>query len=259
MPDHHPSGTAQLEAAPGVDPSGGHPAPTTLQEHDPDAVRTAPADAPSSPPGRWSLPARLLLRAAAVALACAIAWHLGTIFMYNAPANAISQRYQGVIDGYMNPEFEQNWQLFAPNPIDVNNTVEVRVQTLTANGNRPPSAWINLTAQDITHIRDNPFPSHADQDLLYGAWVYYISWHNSANDKSLGRNGPLSEEYIKRIALQRLGRDWEGSPIAALQVRAASTPIAGPAWTGAQQRPRTSYWTLKWWPVDDTDYQGLGR
>jgi Family of unknown function (DUF5819) len=259
MPDHHPSGTAQLEAAPGVDPSGGHATPATRPEHDPDTVRAAPGEVPPPPPGRWSLPSRLLLRTAAVALACAIAWHLGTIFLYNAPANAISQRYQSEINGYVNPEFEQNWQLFAPNPISVNDDVEVRVQTLTADSNRPQSPWINLTAQDIAHIRDNPLPSHADQDLLYAAWDYYTSWHNWPNGRSTGRGGPLSEEYVKRIALQRLGRDWKGSPIAAIQVRDASTPIAGPKWTGAPQRPRTSYWTLKWWTVDDADYQGLSR
>ena len=259
MPDHHPSGTAQLEAAPGADPSVGHPAPAPRPEHDPGPARTAPGEAPSSLPGPWSLPSRLLLRTAAVALACAVVWHLGTIFLYNAPTNAISQRYQSVINGYVNPEFEQNWLLFAPNPIDTNNAVEVRVQTLTAGGSRPLSAWIDLTAQDIAHIRDNPLPSHADQDLLYAAWDYYTSWHNWPNGRSTGRGGPLSQEYVKRIALQRLGRDWKGSPVAAIQVRDASTPIAGPAWTGAPQRPRTSYWTLKWWPVDGADYQGLGR
>jgi hypothetical protein len=258
MPDHHPSGTAQLEAAPGVDLSGRHRAPAARQEHDPGAVG-APEEAPPSPPDRWSLPSRLLLRTAAVALACAIAWHLGTVFLSIAPANTISQRYQREIDAYVYPEFEQNWQLFAPNPINVNNAVEVRARTLTADGDRPQSAWINLTAQDIAHIRDNPLPSHADQDLLYAAWDYYTSWHNWPDGRSLGRGGPLSEEYIKRIALQRLGRDWKGSPIAAIQVRSASTPIAGPQWTGAQNRPRTSYWTLKWWLVAAADYQGLGR
>jgi hypothetical protein len=259
MPDHHPSGTAQLEAAPGVDPSGRHAAPAARQEHHPDAVRTAPEEVPPPPPGRWSLPSRLLLRTAAVALASAIAWHLGMIFLSNAPANTISQKYQGVINAYVNPEFEQNWQLFAPNPINVNNTVEVRVRTLTTDGSRPQSAWINLSAQDIAHIRGNPLPSHADQDLLYAAWDYFTSWHNWPTGRSTGRGGPLSQEYVKRIALQRLGRDWKGRPIAAIQVRDASTSIAGPKWTGAPQRPRTSYWTLKWWPVDGADYQGLGR
>src|ERR1022692_1101426 len=87
MPDHHPSGTTQLETAPGVEPSGRHPVPTARPEHDPGPARTTPGEAPSPPPGPWSLPSRLLLRTAAFVPACAITWHLGTIFLYNAPAN----------------------------------------------------------------------------------------------------------------------------------------------------------------------------
>jgi hypothetical protein len=222
-------------------------------------TRAGQHEAPSSPPARWSLCSRLLLRAAAVTLAGATAWHLGAVFFSIAPANSISQRYQPEINAYVGPEFEQNWQLFAPNPISANTDVEVRVQTNTARGHRPHSGWINLTAQDVSHIRGNPFPSHANQNLLRRAWDYYTSWHNWRNDSSLGSQGPMSQEYVKRIALQRLGRDWKGDPIAAIQVRSAVTPIPGPAWTGVQQRARTSYWTLQWWPVTDSDYAGLGK
>jgi hypothetical protein len=221
-------------------------------------TRAGQHEAPSSPPARWSLCSRLLLRAAAVTLAGATAWHLGAVFFSIAPANSISQRYQPEINAYVGPEFEQNWQLFAPNPISANTDVEVRVQTNTARGHRPHSGWINLTAQDVAHIRGNLIPSHTDQDLLYQAWYYYTYWHN-ARDMSLGSGGPMSQEYVKRIALQRLGRDWKGDPIAAIQVRSAVTPIPGPAWTGVQQRARTSYWTLQWWPVTDSDYAGLGK
>jgi hypothetical protein len=221
-------------------------------------TRAGQHEGPTSPPARWSLCSRLLLRGAAVTLAGATAWHLGAVFFSIAPANIISQRYQREINAYVGPEFEQNWQLFAPNPISANTDVEVRVQTLTAHGHRPQSAWINLTAQDISRIRGDLIPSHANQDLLYQAWDYYTSWHNWRNT-SLGSGGPMSQEYVKRIALQRLGRDWKGDPIAAIQVRVANTPIPGPTWTRARQRARTSYWTLQWWPVTDSDYAGLGK
>jgi uncharacterized protein DUF5819 len=260
MPDHHRSGTAQLDAAADVDLPAQHPESAVQREADsaPDAFRGTLHEGPSSPPARWSVCSRLLLRAAAATLACATAWHLAAVFFSIAPANMISQRYQREINAYIGPEFQQNWQLFAPNPISANTAIEVRVQTLTAHGNRPQSGWVNLTAQDVSHIRGDPFPSHANQNLLRRAWDYYTYWHNSRNDRSLGSQGPMSQEYVKRIALQRLGRDWKGNPITAIQVRSAVTPIAGPAWTGAQQKPRTSYWTLPSWPVTDDDYEGLG-
>lgn len=261
MPDDDPTGTAQLSAPSDVGRSAQRPVPMMREEANPDqdAARTAPGETPAPPPDRWSRPSQLVLGTAAAILACATAWHLGAVFLSIAPSNTISRTYQREINAYVYPEFEQNWQLFAPNPLHENIAVEVRVQTLTAGGRRPLSGWSNLTAEDMSHIRGNPFPSHADQNLLRRAWNYYTDWHNWRNDTSLGGGGPLSEEYLKRITLQRIGRDWQGRPIAAIQIRAADTPVAGPAWTGAPHRPETNYSTPPWWPVSGYDYEGLGQ
>ncbi|MBC3843432.1 hypothetical protein GXW82_34120 [Streptacidiphilus sp. 4-A2] len=200
-----------------------------------------------------------MLALAAVVLGCATVWHLGAVFLTIAPANTLSQRYHSQIDAYVYPEFEQNWQLFAPNPLQDNIDVEVRVQTTAPGGSHPLSGWIDLTAQDIARIHDNPAPSHADQNLLRRAWDYYTEWHSQADGASLGSGGPLSQEYLKRIALQRIGRDWQRNPIIELQFRAVSMPVTGPAWTGAPRNPVPGYDNLAWWLVTGADYQGLGR
>jgi hypothetical protein len=216
-----------------------------------------PAPAPADAPRRWSGRALLLLATAAAALIAATAWHLGTVFLSIAPSNTASQRYQAQINAHVYPEFEQNWQLFAPNPLQDNIALQVQLQTASPTGTRGQSGWIGLTSQDVAHIRGNPVPSHVDQNLLRRAWDYYTSWHGQQDENSLGNGGPLSQEYLKRIALQRLGRDWHGSPIILLRFRAATTPVTGPSWTGAQQKPQTGYRTLSWWPVADDDYTGL--
>ena len=226
-----------------------------------EAPQVAPDDAPAPDldpgPRRWSLPSLLLLVVAAVVLLSAAAWHLGTVFLSIAPSNPASQRYTAQVDAHVYPEFEQNWQLFAPNPLQQNIAVEARVQTLTAVGGRPESGWIDLTAQDIAHVRGDLAPSHVDQNLLRRAWDYYTSWHSMPNQDSLGSGGPLSQEYLKRIALQRIGRDWHGAPVNQIQFRIATTPVAGPSWTGAQPKAKTGYQTLQWWVVGDDDYTGL--
>lgn len=222
----------------------------------------APDPDPGPDPGRprrWSAPSLVLLGLATVVLGCATAWHLGAVFLSVAPTNTLSQRYQARIDAYVYPEFEQNWQLFAPNPLQSDIAVEVRVRTLTAGGISAQSGWIDLTAQDIARIHDNPVPSHADQNLLRRAWDYYTSWHNQSDGASLGYGGPLSQEYLKRIALQRTGRDWDGGPVTEVEFRSATTPVTGPAWTGAPRTATTSYDLLAWWPVSDSDFQGLDR
>jgi hypothetical protein len=206
---------------------------------------------------RWSLPSLVVLFTAAVALVLAVVYHLGTVFLSIAPSNPISQRNAATINTHVLPEFEQNWQLFAPNPLQQNIAIQARVETLDSGGARTDSPWIDLTARDIAAIRDNPFPSHINQNLLRRAWDYYTAWHDQ-NEKSSGFGGPLSVEYLKRIGLQRIGRAWEGQPIIQIQFRSATTDVTGPGWTGAPATSTPSYRQLPWWPATDDDYQGLG-
>jgi hypothetical protein len=231
---------------------------TAYDEAVPDREAPDEAGAEAEPAvRRWSVPSLLVLATAAVVLLGATAWHLGTVFLSIAPSNPASQRYASLVNAHVYPEFEQNWQLFAPNPLQQNIAVEARVQTLTPSGARPESGWVNLTAQDIAHVRGDLAPSHVDQNLLRRAWDYYTAWHNLPSENSLGYGGPLSQEYLKRIALQRIGRDWHGDPVNQIQFRIATTPVSGPSWTGAQQKPKTGYQTLQWWVVGDEDYTGL--
>ena len=208
-------------------------------------------------PRRWSLPSLAVLCTAGIALALAAVYHLGAVFLSIAPSNPISQGNAGTIASHVMPEFEQNWQLFAPNPLQQNVAIEVRVQTIYSGGNRIESPWVDLTAQDVAAIRGNPFPSHINQNLLRRAWDYYTAWHDQ-NEKSTGFGGPLSVEYLKRIGLQRTGRDWKGQPVIQIQFRSATTDVTGPSWTGAPAPATPSYRQLPWWPATPDDYRGLG-
>lgn len=253
-PEPEPEAAPAPEAAPEPAPEPEPAAAVPESETPPDGE---PGPDPDSAPPRPSTPSLLVLAVAAVVLVAATTWHLGTVFLSIAPSNTASQSYQAQINAHVFPEFEQNWQLFAPNPLQDNIAVEVQLQTLSPEGAQAQSGWIGLTAQDVAHIRGNPLPSHLDQNLLRRAWDYYTAWHSQQDESSVGSGGPLSKEYLKRIALQRFGRDWRGHPISQLRFRAATTPVAGPTWTGAQQNPKTSYRTLTWWVVGDDDYAGL--
>jgi hypothetical protein len=191
-------------------------------------------------------------------LAGAVVYHLGTVFLSVAPSNPVSQRHSAEINQHVLPEFEQNWQLFAPNPLQDDIAVEARVQTLDTSGRRADSPWIDLTAHDFAAIRGNPAPSHVDQNLLRRAWDYYTSWHSQQDESSTGFGGPLSVEYLKRIALQRIGRSYGGERIIQIQFRGVTTPLTGPGWTGAPATATPTYRQLAWWPANDEDYQNLG-
>jgi hypothetical protein len=260
-PPHRDAIPALAPPAPRVPPQrpsspehGPAPEPAAAAAPEPAAARAS-----DGPRRLWSLPALTTLALTATVLIAATAWHLGTVFLSIAPSNPASQHYQSAINSHVLPEFEQNWQLFAPNPLQNNIAVEARLQTLAPDGTRAESGWVNLTAQDIAAIRGNLAPSHLNQNQLRRAWDYYTAWHNLPSETSLGGGGPLSKEYLKRIALQRIGtRTWQGNQIIQIEFRSATTPVTGPTWTAAAQKKQTSYVTLQWWAVSDDDYTGLG-
>ncbi|WP_280700319.1 DUF5819 family protein [Kitasatospora sp. GP82] len=205
----------------------------------------------------WSLPALTVLCAAATLLIGGTGLFLAALFLHVAPSNALSQRYQAQLNDVVYPEFEQNWKLFAPNPLQQNLTVDARVQTISDGGRVLTRDWVALTAQDLAAIRHNPVPSHVDQNLLRRAWDFYDSTHSAQDSTAVGARGKSAEEYLKRIALQRFGRTFQGERILQIQFRSGTADIAPPKWSKEQVSTEVRYRELSWWPVGQDDYRGL--
>lgn len=203
----------------------------------------------------WSTPALLVLCAAGAVLLGGTALFLGALFLHSAPSNALSQRYRSELDAVIYPEFEQNWRLFAPNPLQQNVTVDARVQTIAPDGTVSTQEWAGLTAGDIEAIRGNPAPSHVDQNLLRRAWDFYDATHTETENS--GGRAELAEQYLKRIALQRLGPPASGERLFQVQLRAGTAELAPPAWSTEQIDSTPKYRELPWWPVDEADQRGL--
>ncbi|MFP8960988.1 DUF5819 family protein [Streptomyces nanhaiensis] len=194
---------------------------------------------------------------AALVLAAVTLTHLAMLFLNVAPPNAVTARYGERIDAYVQPEFGQDWKLFAPNPLQRNEVVLARVRTGDENGGHRTSAWMNLTARDIGEIRGSLAPSHVHQNMLRRAWDSYVATHGTS-DRDTGVRAELATAYLKRVALQRIGREWRGRRIVALQVGARFTMVPHP-WRPAQGTGpgAVSHRTLPWWPVTDRDHEGL--
>ena len=244
--------------------SGVEPARPENDEHIPVGETPFPesdAPAPLPPPAR-DAEGNLVLRTGSAAVLIAVAAiaaavvliHLGMVFLHVAPPNTVSNKHSSAIDGYIYPEFEQNWKLFAPNPLQQNVAVQVRVETRTKDGNLTRGDWINLTAFDAEHIRGNLLPSHTAQNELRRAWDFFNGSHDSEN-KPTGPRGELSEAYVKRIAMLRLGQEKgvDTRSVQRLQLRSATTPVQPPSWTNETVEDETKYRTLPWWNVTDAD------
>ncbi|MFI5528940.1 DUF5819 family protein [Kitasatospora sp. NPDC051853] len=204
----------------------------------------------------WSTPAAAVLVLAGAALLGGTGLFLAVLFLNAAPPNALSDRYRSELDAVVYPEFEQNWKLFAPDPLQQNVAVEARLRTVAPDGTESTGEWLGLTARDIEAVRGNPAPSHVDQNQLRRAWDFYDSAHPE-DGTAPGTRAKPSELYLKRTVLQRIGPAPEGERPYEVQVRVVTTVLAPPPWSREQVDTAPKYRELPWWPVDEDDLRGL--
>ncbi|MGW0823317.1 DUF5819 family protein [Streptomyces sp. NPDC002845] len=198
-----------------------------------------------------------VLAATAVGLVGALLVHLTMIFLTLAPPNAVKAEYGEVIRSYVQPEFGQDWKLFAPNPKQRNDAIGARLRTVGDDGASPRlSEWINITAQDVAEIQGSLAPSHVHQDMVRRAWDNVDSRLGS-DDRPKNARGEIAVDYLKRIVLQRVGRAWRGERIVGVQIAGRYTMVRPPSWSTEEPSDTTAYRVLPWWPVTDQDYKGL--
>ncbi len=207
-----------------------------------------------------SRPYRVVAALVLAVTAVAACGHLALVFLHVAPANTVSKRHAAAIDDWIYPEFEQNWKLFAPNPLQQNIAVEARAQVRTRGGDFVTGEWRDLSAEDGAAIRHSLLPSHTRQNELRRAWDFFTSSHDEDN-KPTGDRGALSEQYLKRIALDRLAAaraaagdgdgdgDGDGGEIVRIQVRSTTRAVAAPEWSDERTDTQTYYRELPWWTV----------
>jgi len=193
------------------------------------------------PTRRWS---RALVGAAVLVTGVLVVIQLTATFLFNAPSNLVSQRYSAQISWWMNPLLNQNWQLFAPNPISENLEVDARASV-------GPSAtvtpWLNLSAIDYAATLGNPAPSHLTMNAMRNAWREFTATHTSAGLPIAG--SPLAataQAYLQSLVLRYLDPRESGA-IDSVQVRFVITLLPGPGRSAAQTAPQTQ--TLPWWLV----------
>ncbi|MFI5976509.1 DUF5819 family protein [Streptomyces sp. NPDC051452] len=223
---------------------------------------SAVAAAPATPPltgiaalsTRYRIGAALALAAVAVG-ACV---HLLMVFLSLAPANTVTKQHGKAIEQWIYPEFEQNWKLFAPNPLQQNIAVQVRAEVRMKDGALRTTGWNDLSAQDGAAIRSNPVPSHTQQNELRRAWDFFVSTHGSDN-RPVALRGALSEQYLRRIVVMRLYRDDPTSKegvIQRVQVRSSTTSVQPPKWSRERVSDKPVYRLLPWWAVTADEAAG---
>jgi hypothetical protein len=237
-----------------------HGASDALDGPAPSADASDASDAPvgrAAPAGIAALSLRYQI-AAALALAVVAVGalvHLGMVFLHVAPSNTLTKQHGRAVDDWIYPEFEQNWKLFAPNPLQQNIDVQVRVDLRTDEGGARTTGWYDLSALDGADIRHNPLPSHTQQNELRRAWDFYASSHDNANRPS-GLRGELSETYLRRIVARRVDRlsaEVREGTVERVQLRSSTTNVQPPPWSAEKVSDQPVYRVLPWWTLSRSD------
>ncbi|KPH99234.1 hypothetical protein OV450_5483 [Actinobacteria bacterium OV450] len=241
--EREPAEDAVPPVVPPVVPPAGPVGPPTGP-----AARPAPQRAPGI--AGLSAPYRVVTALALAAVGLAACGHLALVFLHVAPSNTVSKQHAQTVDDWIYPEFEQNWKLFAPNPLQQNIAVEARAETRSALGGEPvPGDWHDLSAQDAAQIRHGLLPSHTRQNELRRAWDFFTGSHDEDN-RPIGERGELSEQYLRRIALRRLAQEGGvRGEIVRIQLRSATRAVPAPPWSDEKTDTRTYYRELPWWTV----------
>ncbi|MFF3635594.1 DUF5819 family protein [Streptomyces sp. NPDC002250] len=240
---------------------GPHPAgrPLAAPGLDADAEQ---AVAPTAPPRtgvaalspRYQFAAAVALAAVAVT-ACV---HLGMVFLSLAPANTVTKQHGKAIEDWVYPEFEQNWKLFAPNPLQQNIAVQVRAEVRTKDGDLRTTGWRDLSARDGAAIDGNLLPSHTQQNELRRAWDFLVATHGTDN-RPVGLRGALSETYMRRIVTMRLNKEdaiGREGVVQRVQVRSRTTNVQPPVWSRERFSSKPVYRVLPWWTVTADEAAG---
>ena len=225
----------------------GHAAPPAAAVASASPTPSTPRTGVAALSPRYQVGAVVALAVVAVAV-CA---HIGLVFLHVAPSNTLTKQHGSAVDEWVFPEFEQNWKLFAPNPLQQNVSVQVRAEVSTADGAIRTTDWYDLSAEDGRAIDGNPLPSHTQQNELRRAWDFFVSSHDSEN-RPVGLRGSLSETYLRRIALLRLDRNEAAGPggvVERVQYRSRTTNVEPPPWSGEKVSDRPTYRELPWWSV----------
>ncbi|MET9406789.1 DUF5819 family protein [Streptomyces sp. NPDC002935] len=247
------------ELAPDVE--GTEPEPVVHVASDatePEPVVPVVPEEPEAPAGLAALSLGYQIAAAlALAVVAVVSCvHLGMVFLHVAPSNTLTKQHGHAIDEWIYPEFEQNWKLFAPNPLQQNIKVQVRAMVRTEDGTSRETGWYDLSALDGLAIDGNPLPSHTQQNELRRAWDFYLGTHDAEN-RPAGLRGDLSERYLRRIGALRLDREHaggEGAVVERVQFRSLTTDVPPPEWSEEKVSDQPVVRELPWWAVPESDH-----
>ncbi|PZF81612.1 DUF5819 family protein [Jiangella anatolica] len=199
-----------------------------------------------------------IAKAAAFFLVGLVVLHFAVTFLWNAPSNPIKDSVGEQVSGYMRPFFQQNWSLFAPNPVNAEDEVRVRAQVEDPQtGEVSTTEWADATRLEWTLVTHNPAPSRASrlssnlhrrvnsawdaltedqQQIVARDYTDMADWRPLADDLIASQGGETSSRVATMVRADRVATGYAtqlakalwGDGVVAVQFQLVRTPV--PRW-----------------------------
>ena len=221
---------------------------------------------------------RIAVAATVSFVAVILPLHTAMTFLHVAPVNPVSVAASPVVTSWIYPYFQQNWQLFAPDPVSSDSGVLAQGR-VSADGD--PTGYVDLSSPTLEARLHNPIPNRLSY-VVSGASHSFLTARqeileslptdDSAEATSIDKSvvalprGVLEDASIAQAtayddALVRLAEvsaryvhDYTGTDPAQVQVRLVTHTF--PRWS---QRHETglgeiSYSDLPWYDLDSRSF-----
>ncbi|WP_437586174.1 DUF5819 family protein [Sorangium sp. So ce1000] len=157
---------------------------------------------------------RVLSTSAPALLAAALCFHFAMTLSYLTPQNPLQLRFARLISGYMNPLFQQNWHLFAPDPISDTRLLMVACRLREPDGSTTETGWTDITTPYWEgHLENRLGPAtRLGRSVTGAARMIY-----TADPTSLQITKKLEQRRVRAQAGEGAPEDPEGHVVDALR------------------------------------------
>jgi uncharacterized protein DUF5819 len=190
-----------------------------------------------------------------------LALHFVMTFLYVAPRNPISAGADKGVSAYMLPYLDQDWKLFAPDPVKTDPHVLVRAKVVDTKGQWQVTSWLDITRPELARVRGHLFPDRVSRlsakvsESLFDAAERQEQAAADRQQQALtpeeARHDNPDEAFARVLATRAARAQW-GKQVTEVQVRLDGYMPPSPPFF----RPRDAGDTkviqhhLPWWPAE---------
>ncbi|MEN8649570.1 DUF5819 family protein [Streptomyces sp. 21So2-11] len=166
-------------------------------------------------------------------------FHFSMTALHHTPFNPIREQHDDKIQAYMSPYFQQDWHLFAPEPVTEDSGFLIRAQRSLPDGAVVTTKWVDVTTPHIDKLHRQRFwPSRVER-LAPAVRQRLDGWRDPQleelrrEDNPPGSKGPARADATAEPVPPLAPSELAGRDSALLYARALASAEAAKLWGGS--------------------------